>query len=673
MERFDNTLPVQQEDAIDLRHYWRVLMRFKWGILGLAIAVTLAAIFFVSAMRPVYKASTTLLIEQKQGKTLTSLDDVYGADITGKEYLQTQFEILKSRELAARVVKELNIAQHPDYLIRNQVLQEDEKSWWQLIDWQQYLPVGHEKNPIPTEDEQFNKLVDKFMTNVSIEPIRQTQLVKITFQSYDRVLTARVSNAMAKVYIDSQMEARVTLTQNAADWLSTRLGALKANLEASEKKLQEYREQNNLVEGGGAAKTSVLGLSTEQLTQINQRVVQAQFKVAEISQRYGEKHPSLVQAKLELSEAQKAFNEAKEASIELSRKEFKFQELQREVQTNRNLYDTFFTRIKQANDSLELETANARVIDPAVVPSLPFKPKKSLLIALALVMSLVLGAVLAFLLDYLDSTFKGVEDVEDKLGLSVLGMVPVVKQKKKEASAVLFLDDKQKSYAEAMRTVRTSVVLSGIDKPHKTIVLTSSVPSEGKSTSAINLAVALGQMERVLLIDADMRKPTVAKVLNLPPNTPGLSNLVAATADKEDCILHMEDANIDVLTAGLIPPNPSELLSSQKFADLLQKFSEEYDRVIIDSPPTLLVSDALLISKVVDAVVYVIRSDVTSHNTARTGVNRLSAVKAPVIGVVLNKVNMKRAAQYYGAYSAYYAYGYGSYVYGEENQKKKSA
>ena len=234
-----------------------------------------------------------------------------------------------------------------------------------------------------------------------------------------------------------------------------------------------------------------------------------------------------------------------------------------------------------------------------------------------------------------------------------------------------FVPSKQKSYAESMRTVRTSVVLSGIDKPHKTVLLTSSVPSEGKSTSAINLAVALGQMERVLLIDADMRKPTIAKVLNLPPNTPGLSNLVAGTADKDDCILQMEDANIDVLTAGLIPPNPSELLSSQKFADLLSKFAEEYDRIIIDSPPTLLVSDALLISKVVDAVVYVIRSDITSHNTARTGDNRLLAAKAPLIGVVLNKVNMKRAAQYYGTYSAYYAYGYGNYVYGDEEGKTK--
>lgn len=670
MERFDNTLPVSQEDAIDLRHYWRVLMRFKWGILGLAIAVTLASVFLVSAMRPVYIASTTLMIEQKQGKTLTSLEDVYGSDVTGREYLQTQFEILKSRELSARVVKELNLQDHPDYVVQVQSSDNQEQAWWHVINWQKYLPMGHEKNPIVTEEEQFNKLVEMFMYNVAIEPVRQTQLVKITFQSYDRKLTAQVTNAMAKAYINSQMEAKVTLTQNAADWLSTRLGALKANLEISEKKLQEYREQNNLVEGG--VKTSVLGLSAEQLTLISQKVVQAQFKVAEIGQRYGEKHPALVQARLELSEAEKALAEAKVASLELSKKEFKFQELQREVQTNRNLYDTFFTRIKQANDSLELETANARVIDSAVVPSLPFKPKKSLLIVLSLVISLVLGAVLAFLLDYLDSTFKGVEDVEDKLGLSVLGMVPVVKQKRKELSSILFLDDKQKSYAEAMRTVRTSVVLSGIDKPHKTVLLTSSVPSEGKSTSAINLAVALGQMERVLLIDADMRKPTIAKVLNLPPNTPGLSNLVANTADKEDCILHMEDANIDVLTAGLIPPNPSELLSSQKFADLLHKFAEEYDRVIIDSPPTLLVSDALLISKVVDAVVYVIRSDVTSHNTARTGVYRLAAVKAPVIGVVLNKVNMKKAAQYYGAYSAYYAYGYGSYVYGEENQKKKS-
>jgi succinoglycan biosynthesis transport protein ExoP len=665
MERFDNSLSSQQDDTIDLRHYWRVLMRFKWGIIGLAIAVTLAAVFFVSAMRPVYKSSVTLLIEQKQGKTLTSLDDVYGAELTGKEYLQTQFEILKSRELAARVVKDLNIAQHPDYIVKAST-ENVEKSWWQLIDWKQYLPAGHEQNPTPSDEEKFVALVDKFMLHLSIEPIRQTQLVKINFESYDRALTSRVANEMAKAYINSQMEARITLTQNAADWLSTRLGALKANLEVSEKKLQEYREQNNLVENGN--KTGVLGLSAEQLTQINQQVTKAQFKISEISQRYGEKHPALIQAKLELGEAQRAFNEAKDASIELSRKEFGFQELQREVQTNRNLYDTFFTRIKQANDSLELQTANARIIDSAVTPSSPFKPRKALLVSLALVLSLMFGGLLAFMLDYLDSTFKGAEDVEDKLGVSMLGMVPLVKQKKKETSALLFLDDKYKNYAEAMRTVRTSVVLSGIDKPHKTIMVTSSVPSEGKSTSAINLAVAIGQMERVLLIDADMRKPTIAKVLNLPPNSPGLSNLVAGTATQEDCILHMEDANIDVLTSGLIPPNPSELLSSHKFAELLRKFSQEYDRVIIDSPPTLLVSDALVMSKAVDAVVYVIRSDITTHQTVRTGINRLLAVKAPIIGVILNKVNMKKAAQYYGAYSSYYAYG--GYVYGHDAKKK---
>ena len=413
MDRFDNNLPSQQEDAIDLRHYWHVISRFKWGIIGLAMAITLAAVFFVSAMRPVYTASTTLMIEQKQGKTLTSLDDVYGSDIAGKEYLQTQFEILKSRELAARVVRELNIAEHPDYVAKIVV---EEKSWWQQIDWKQYLPAGHTQNPLPTEEEKFTKLVSGFMTHLSIEPIRQTQLVKINFQSYDRKLTAAVANAMAKAYINSQMEARVALTQNAADWLTSRLGTLKTNVEISEKKLQDYRESNNLV---GGDKTSVSGLSSEQLTAINRRVVEAQFKIAEISRRYGPKHPTLVQAEMELNEAQRSLVEAKETSIDLSRKEFRFKELEREVQTNRNLYDTFFTRIKQANDSLELDTANARIIDPAVVPSVPFKPRKSLLIILALVLSIILGAVLAFLLDYLDSTFKGAEDVEDKLGLSM--------------------------------------------------------------------------------------------------------------------------------------------------------------------------------------------------------------------------------------------------------------
>ena len=666
MEMLDKSLlSSPQEDAIDLRHYWRVIARFKWGILGLALAITLATVFVVSAMRPVYIATTTLMIEQKQGKTLTSLDDVYGADITGKEYLQTQFEILKSRELATRVVTELNIANHPDYLPEL----EADKPWWQQIDWRQYLPRGHEQNPLPTPEEVQNALVDQFMKHLSVAPVRQTQLVKISFESYDRKLTAAVANAMAKAYINSQMEARVALTQQAADWLSSRLGDLKANVESAEKALQAYRESNDLVDSGD--KVGVLGLTAGQLTSINQRVVEAKFKVAEISQRYGAKHPTLVQAQLELDEAKRALEEAKSASIELSRKEFKFQELQRAVETNRNLYDTFFARIKQANDSLELDTANARIVDAAVMPSGPAKPRKGLLVAVALVLSIILGALLAFLLDFLDTTFKGTEDVEDKLGVSMLGMVPLIKKSKKNASPILFLDSNQSGYAEAMRTVRTSVVLSGIDKPHKLIAVTSSVPSEGKSTSSINLAVAMAQMEKVLLIDADMRKPTVAKVLGLPQNSPGLSNLVAGTSTLEDCVLHVEDANLDVLTAGLIPPNPLELLSSQKLADLLHSLGEIYDRVIIDTPPVLLVSDSLVLSKVVDALLYVIRSDMTAHHTARTGINRLLAAKAPVIGVVLNKVNMKKAAQYYGAYSGYYAYG--GYVYGKEDKKKKAA
>ena len=175
----------------------------------------------------------------------------------------------------------------------------------------------------------------------------------------------------------------------------------------------------------------------------------------------------------------------------VARKEFRLQELMREVETNRNLYDTFFTRIKEANQTRQLETSNARVVDPAVVSSIPVKPNKKLTMALAFVLSLMLGVLLAFLLDYLDSTFKGAEDVEARLGVPMLGLLPLAKSKTKSNFAqATFLEEGMQSFAEAMRTIRTGVILSSIDAPHQIVVVTSSVPGEGKTTTSLNLALA---------------------------------------------------------------------------------------------------------------------------------------------------------------------------------------
>lgn len=649
------TVP-EQEQEIDLRQYWRIVSRYKWGILGLAIAVTALATLIVFSLRPVYRATTTLLIEQKQAKVVT-IEEVYGLDGANKEYLQTQFEILKSRELAARVVRELKLDVHPDFAPPAPEEGQGTDAGSFKLDWSFLLPKGHVKNPGLSDEEKFNRIVDRFSANLTVAPVRNTQLVKISFESYDKVLAARVANAMAHAYISSQMEARVAVTEQAASWLTDRLSSLKTALDASEQKLQAYREQNDLVKTGDVE--GVLALNAKQLQDLSERQIQGQFKLSEISKRYGPRHPAYVQAQLELDEAELALKQARKNAMAVARKEFRLQELMREVETNRNLYDTFFTRIKEANQARQLETANARVVDPAVVTSAPVKPNKSLTMALAFVLSLMLGVLLAFLLDYLDSTFKGAEDVEARLGVPMLGLLPVAKSKKRtDVAQPIFLEDGMQGFAEAMRTVRTGVILSSIDSPHQVVVVTSSVPGEGKTTTSLNLALSMGQMEKVLLIDADMRRPSVAKACGIPGASPGLSNLVAGSADMAQCIHHLADGNIDVLTAGLIPPNPLELLSSKRFREVLAQLSEQYDRIVIDSVPTLAVSDALVLASVANAVIYVVKSDSTAFHTARSGIQRLHRVNAPLAGVVLNQVNFTKASKYGSYYGYYDYYGY---------------
>jgi len=642
----------EQEAEIDLRQYWRVVMRYKWGIAGLAIAITVLATLIVFSLRPVYRATATLMIEQRQAKVVT-IEEVYGLDGANKEYLQTQFEILKSRELATRVVRQLKLDEHPDFMPKAESSDEERAG----IDWRSLLPKGHADNPLPSDEEVFGRVVDRFMAQLTVAPVRNTQLVKISFDSYDPKLSALVANAMARAYIDSQLEARVAMTEQAASWLTERLGALKQSLDAAEQKLQAYREQNDLVETGNAE--GIMALSASQLQDLTTREIQAQFKLAEISKRYGPRHPAYIQADLELKEAQAAHEQARSVAISVARKEFRLQELMREVETNRNLYDTFFTRIKEANQTRELETANARVVDTAVVSTIPVKPNKGLTMALALVLSLMFGVLLAFLLDYLDSTFKGAEDVEARLGVPMLGLLPIAKgSKKSDYAQPLFLEEGQQGFAEAMRTVRTGVVLSGLDTPHQVVVVTSSVPGEGKTTTSLNLALAMAQMEKVLLIDADMRRPSVAKACGIPGASPGLSNLVAGTADLEQCLHRLPDGNLDVITAGLIPPNPLELLSSKRFRDVLAQLAEKYDRIVIDSAPTLAVSDALVLATSANAVIYVVKSDSTAFHSARSGIQRLQRVNAPLTGVVLNQVNFSKATKYGGYYGYYDYYGY---------------
>lgn len=708
------------ENIIDVRYYWNVLMMNKWWILVLALIASSVAAFVATKLDPVYRSTATVLIENAENRVV-SIEGVYGMDTRAKEYYLTQFEILKSRELIERLVARMNLTTHPEFDPRQQA----------SFDWRNVVPgwLDGVKKMFPKEEQPITDelirsvVVAKVNDAMILEPVTNTQLVRISFESSDPALAAKIANEMADVYIESNMEARLQMTQKAAAWLTSRLGSLSAKLKESEAKLQEYRDKETLVDFSGvnslnekelnaltlryvsasnartqaqnvldqvraAGTTSVERLlelpsilSHELVRSLKTSQSEADLRVAEMSKRYGPRHPKLMAAKAEADQARDelyrqvqrvargiesdyraALDNEKALSIQLdsvkqsaqniNRKEFRLSELKREVETNRQLYDMFMTRAKETDETGGLQTAHARIIDPAQAPLEPVAPKRSLIVLLALIASLGLGVLVAFIRDALDNTIKTSEEVEHKLRTRTLGLLPKIKSRGRHMPAEGFLSDNFSSFAEAIRSLRTGIVLSNIDQPYKTIMVTSSVPNEGKSTVALNLAEALGQMERVLLIEADLRKPVMAAALGVPPDAPGLTSVVAGTHELKTCIHSIPKLGIDVLVAGILPGNPQELLSSRRVFMTLEILKRHYDRIIIDTPPMTPVSDAMVLSSFADGVIYVVKAGETPASLATRGIKQLSDVRAALLGVVLNQAGSANKEQYGTYYTA---------------------
>lgn len=722
----------ESDDEIDLLKLWQTIWRRKWSIMTLVLVVSMVAILVVFSITPIYRAAATLLIEQKSAKVV-SIEQVYGLDGAGNEYLQTQFELLKSRALAERVVRQLNLTTHPEFDPRQQPEPLiDFKALFANFDFNQAVPVtlpeDLEAGVDATEAEIFDEVTKEFMERISIEPQGKSQLVKVQVDMADARMSARAANALANGFIESQLEATMDMSLTATNWMNSRLGELREKLKVAEDRLQAYREAENLVDVQGvstisAAELSLTGermidarrqraeaesqyrqvqamrgggwerlasipavLGHPLIQQFKAEEAKAKAKYEEMSRRYGARHPAMEAARSDLSAAsaslrgqveqvvagiertyqlaaanenslQASFNKNKTQIQDISRKEFKLRELQREVESNRALYDTFMTRLKETAATSDLESANARVVDQAVVPSKPVKPRKGLIVLIAALLAGFVGVGLTLLLEALNNTFKSTEEVEGRLNIPVLGILPMMKKGERSDLARMFSRDTDKSFSESIRTIRTGVVLSGIDHPHKVMVITSSIPGEGKSTVSVNLAYALGQMEKVLLIDADLRRPTLGKSFDFPVGTPGLANLIAGTAKLDECIKHVD--GIDMIGAGTVPPNPLELLSSPRFAKALEVLKSKYERIIIDSPPTQAVSDAIVLSTFANSLIYVIKSDSTHIPLVEKGVGQLLQNNAPVSGIVLNQVDIKKAKKYgysYGGYYDYYGY-----------------
>jgi len=436
-------------------------------------------------------------------------------------------------------------------------------------------------------------------------------------------------------------------------------------------------------------------LSNDLVKEIKKMEVNLYNQMSELSKKYGSNHPKMVAIESELvdlnkrkaSEAQRVVHSlrneyqlavAREESLknalagqktetlDLNKKAVQYGALKRQAESTRNIYDLLIRRFKETSLTEEMKAGNIRMVDKAEVPTSPVKPNKKLNVLLAMIVGLTLGVGIAFFLEYLDNTIKLPDEVKDQLGIPYLGPAPAFEM---EPSAngkrpdLVTIHSPKSTASESFRGIRTSILFSSADAAPQVLLVTSAGPSEGKTICASNLAVTMAQSgSKVLVLDCDMRRPRIHKVFNIGREI-GASGVLIGQNGLKEAIITTDIENLDVLPVGQIPPNPSEILGSHKMAQMLETLKQSYDRIIMDSPPVTAVTDAIVLSKLVDGVILIVRAGDTPKQVIQNAISQLRAVNAHILGAVLNGIQTGKDSYYY--YQYYY------YYYGDDGERKK--
>ena len=429
-------------------------------------------------------------------------------------------------------------------------------------------------------------------------------------------------------------------------------------------------------------------LNNELIRQIKSMEVELFKRMSKLSKKYGQKHPRMVAIESELNTLQKrriqevgrvinslkneykvtlakenylkaALAKQKKESLALNQKAIQYGVLRRESESARYMYELLIKRFKETSLTEDMKTGNIRIVDRAEAPEHPIKPKKKLNILLAIIVSLLTGTGLAFFFEYLDNTIKLPEEMEKYLNIPFLGSTPLFSTKNKwnirgDTSQELITFNYPRSTAsESYRGIRTNILFSSAESVPQVILITGVGPQEGKTITTANLAVTMAQADsKVVIIDCDMRRANVHKVFGTA-NDHGISNLLVGNSNMREAIIHTRIPNLDVIPCGPIPPNPSELLGSARMKTLLNSLRKHYAHILIDSPPSIAVTDAVVLSKSVDGVILVIRAGYTAKEIIKSGIAQFGAVGTHILGAVLNGVDISRDRYYY-KYKDYY-------------------
>ena len=724
-----------QESA--LRDYIRTLVKRKWTVLACLFTIFSLVALASLKMTPVYEASGSIEINKPDsGLVNFNNSPTFNVDYYDPTELETEVMILQSDLLALQVVKELALDRRPEFGGKAPALPSS---------------LDLAPDPLQTDSGGTSGLLSGFRSNLKVTLSPNTHIIKVSFRSPDKDLTANVVNTLMSTYAENNFKSRFDSTMQASDWLSKQLVDLQMKVETSQEKLVRYQKEHEilgidekqnittakldelnkaltaaesermdkesvyrLVQAGDAdtiaSAASVLdsagpaGQSASALLEgLRSKQADVKIQVAELNTQFGPSYPKVAQLNGQLKEIDTqilgeskkvagkirgqymaalqrenmlhdALEKQKQEANKLNESAIQYSILKRDLESYRQLYEGLMEKMKEAGVSAGLKSNNFRIVDVARVPTSPVEPNIPRNLTFALMLGLSSGVGLAFLLEGLDNTVRTTEQAQMISGFAPLGMIPLgsrtareganskrlVIATSKEAVELVTQVRPQSQMAESYRALRTSLLLSNLGAPPKVIMITSALPQEGKTTTSINCAVVLAQKGvRVLLIDADLRRPSIHKTLGMGPRS-GLSNVLTGSATLEQAITQSSALpNLSVLPAGTPPPNPAELLASTNMRDVLEELRGQYDHIVLDTPPTLSVTDAVVLSPRADAIVLVIRSGQTTKQALRRSRDVLMQVNAKVSGVLLNAVDLSSPDYYYyyeyqGKYSRYY-------------------
>jgi len=730
--------PFPEEKEVNLRDYWKVIQKRRWTIIAFFLIVVITTAVATFTMTPIYRGTTTILIN-KENPQIVDFKEIFAVNTVDMDYYQTQYKVLESRTIAKRVIQSLKLSEHPDFLPKPETLFQKWKS--SILNPVFDLFTSSDKAPIsgkdPAEGEKETARINQFLKKLKIEPIRNSRLVKIHFDSNYKDLSFRVPGTLAANYIQQNLETRFVATEQAKEWLTRQLEDLKAKVEKADEAQQAFGSKHDIIsleekenvtmhrltelnEALTKAESERMGkealhkqtkgrnfdalpsiLENRLIMDLKQAYIQLEAQYMRLSETFKPEYPEMVRLKSQTEAIQKrldneinkiiiairndyelthrreallrqAFEQQKAKVMEMKEKGIQYNILKREADTNKELYRGILQRMKEAGVSAGITASNIQILDQAELPTKPYKPNKRLNLLLAVVVGLFLGVGLAFFFEYLDNTVKTPEDVEQLIRLPSFGMVPEISyegrrrlEKGVSYPVELITFGRPKSMlSEAYRNIRTSLLLSFSEKPPKKIVITSPNPSEGKTTTAINTAIALSQTgAQVLVIDSDMRKPRIHKVFAVE-NGAGLSSFLSGQGELDSIVKKTNVPNLYYIPAGPIPPNPSELLGSNLFKNMMESLEERFDHIVLDSPPVLGFADSIILSTLVDGVILVVLGGKTPRETLQRAKEVLHQVNAKILGVVINRIDIHRSD--YG----YYYYRYHHY-YGKEGKKKE--